>query len=77
MLKMRIFGKTVKTAPASGALPPNHRLLQFRKEHNYYSKFSAFASSGLLHLFFTSNSVVLLTEAQKYFLPQGAGYRRH
>jgi len=28
----------------------------------------------LSHLFFISNYVILLTEAQEYFLPQEAGY---
>jgi len=43
---------------------------------NDCSKCSAFASFALLHLFFTSNSVIFVDGegAQKYFLPQGAGY---
>jgi len=40
----------------------------------YPQKGISFASSKLLHLFFTPNSIVLLIGAQKYFLPQGAGY---
>jgi len=48
--------------------------IQLKKTSNY-SKCSAFASYALLHLFFNSSSVSFVEGgAQKYSLPQGAGY---
>jgi len=50
------------------------RFITLKKTINF-SKCSVFASSALLHLFFTSISVVFCgQEAQKYFLLQGVGY---
>jgi len=41
------------------------RFITFKKEQNYYSKCFVFASSALLHLFFTSNSVVFIDRGRK------------
>jgi len=49
-------------------------MINSKNTYYYNSKCSVFSSSALLFLFFTSNSVVLLVGAQKYFLPQVAGY---
>jgi len=41
------------------------RFITLKKEQNNYSKCSVFASSTLLHLFFTSNSVVIVDTGRK------------
>jgi len=41
------------------------RFIALKKEQNIYRKYSAFASSALLHLFFTSNSVVFVDGGRK------------
>jgi len=70
-LKMRIFWrKAVKIAAASCVL-----LSKKNKCNN--CRCSAFASSALLRLFFTSNSAVFLMWVQNYFLLQGAGQARN
>jgi len=52
------------------------KCILFRSEKNQVTTANVFvfASSGLLHLFFNSNSVSFLDVAQEYFLPQSAGY---
>jgi len=51
------------------------RFVTLKKEQNNYRKCSVFASSALLHLFFTLNLVVFVDRgAQYYSLPQGARY---
>jgi len=47
------------------------RFITLKKEQNNYSKCSVFASFALLHLFFTSNSVVLLSGRARLFLVPG------
>jgi len=79
--------KIVTIASALGDPPPNPRLppgprcfapspflaqiMRFITLKKNYSKCSAFAFSALLHLFFTSNSVFLLTEGARIFLAPG------
>jgi len=48
------------------------RFITLKKEQNNYS--SVYASSALLHSFFTSNSVVSLIGNARLFLAQDAGY---
>jgi len=49
--------------------------ISLKKEPSNYSKYSAFASSALMHLLFNSISVSFVEgEPQEYILPQGAGY---
>jgi len=48
--------------------------ITLKKEQNNYSKCPAFASCALLHLFFTSISVVFVDRGARIFLPKGAGY---
>jgi len=44
--------------------------IPLRKKQNNYSKYSAFASSAILHAFFTSNSVVFMTERKNISCPR-------
>jgi len=103
---MRIFfEKNCKIASASGAQPPNPRLLPaalcsasdtrvvtpayyynftefvssakcilritFKEEKNSCKKWSAFAFSAFLHLFFTLNSLDFVDEGARIFLASG------
>jgi len=50
------------------------RSIILKKEWNDSSECSAFTSSVLLYLFFTSNSTIFMKGAHEYSLLQGAGY---
>jgi len=72
---LRLDTPALLLPPAITILPSSFHVLNASnyplKRTNNYSKCSIFASSSLLHLFFTSNSVVLLTGgARIFFAPE-------
>jgi len=71
-LGLRLQTPALLLLPTIAALTSSFlALLSLKKEQNNYSKCSVFASSALLHLFFTSNSVVLLPGGARIFLDPG------
>jgi len=70
-----LFQPTIAATVCQGRFKAVNVFTTSKKEQKTAGNLNCFAFFAILLLFFTSNSVVFVDgrEAQKYFLPQGAG----